>query len=160
MLQVIIGGFLAILGGLAATWHQARNARKIRIGEILAEKEIEARRRAHNEIIRLRSDLLQCDNKQVLDRMDSDISWIVDLRPYLSSLFYDNWMSIRGSLKQATTLEDTLKDLEGPQQRTDLVNKLSKYKPHCEKLAYEALAELERVMGLKPKELKYPPESE
>ena len=139
----IIGGVFAIAGGFVASWYQAKNARRIRTSEILAEKEVEARRRAHNEIIRLRSELLQCDNKEVLQRMDSDISWIVDLRPYLPPVFYDNWMSIRACLRKIPRRTDT-----------------TKWEEHCEKLADKALEELERVMNLKPKELKYPPESE
>ena len=159
ILAHVVGGVLATMGGIAAIWYQAKKAREIRIDEIMAEKQVEANREAHKRIVLLRSNLMQQCNREVLKYMDDRIAWILDHRPYLPALFYNNWMSIRGSLRQATTLEATLKDLEGPQQRTGPLDKLDKYTPHCEKLADEALDELERVMGLKPVELKYPSES-
>ncbi len=156
---IIIGAVLAILGGIAATWYRARKTRQIRIDEIMAEKQVEANREAHKRIELLRSSLMQQCNREVLKYMDDRIAWILDRRPYLPALFYNNWMSIRASLREATILEGTLEELKGPQQRTGPLDKLHKYKPHCEKLAGEALAELERIMDLEPVELKYPSES-
>ena len=159
ILAHVVGGILATMGGIAAIWYQAKKAREIRIDEIMAEKQVEANREAHKRIELLRSSLMQQCNRKVLTYMDDRIKWMLDRRPYLPALFYNNWMSIRGSLREAATLEATLKEVEDPQRRSGLLDKLDKYKPHCEKLADEALAELERIMDLEPIQLKYPPES-
>ena len=159
IITVLISGSCAVLAAIVAVRYQANNAGKIRREEVKAEKEEEARREALCQVTELISKLVQEGNEQVLQWMDQNIRRIIYHRPYLPATVVDNWMSIRGSLRQAQTFEATLKDLKGPQQRTGLVDRLAEYKPYCEKLADEALAELEHVMGLKPIELKYPPES-
>ena len=105
----VVGGILATMGGIAAIWYQAKKAREIRIDEIMAEKQVEAKREAHKRIELLRSRLMQQCNRDVLTYMDDRITWMLDRRPYLPALFYDNWMSIRSSLREATTLEATLR---------------------------------------------------
>lgn len=69
MIEVIIGGLLAIIGGMVATWFQAKNARRIRMDEIIAEKKIAANNEAHIRIKTIESMLIQATLKELKDKM-------------------------------------------------------------------------------------------
>ncbi len=148
--QVVIGGLVAIFGGFLATWYQATKARKIRIDEIMAEKQVEAWRQAHNRITRLKSMMIQRSNKDVCEWIGENEEWFFTSIPFLPNKFVNKWLSIRKYWRRATRLSDSPQGDYDEEKRSTVIDEICECESHCEKLAEEALAEIERNLGIEP----------
>lgn len=62
----MLGGLLAILGGLVATWIQSRNARKKRMEEITAERKVSANAQAYSHAKAIQSTFSQASPPKAL----------------------------------------------------------------------------------------------
>lgn len=158
---IIIGAVLAILGGIAATWYRARKTRQIRIDEIMAERQVEACRQAYKRIKYLSSMMIQCSNEDVMKYINENEEWFFDMRLFFPGTFSGKWLSIRKYWRSATRMHERLP--EGgldEQKKTDNINKITDYESHCEKLAEEAIAEIERKLNIGPIQYEAPSDTE
>jgi len=150
MIPVLAGGFLTILGGMIATWYQAKNARRIRMDEIIAEKKVTINQEAYSRIVEIISMLtqstLQETNRKILEYED----WFFESRLFLPGKFPDKWRSLRLGLFKALMLQ---------KKSPKTADEVTKLKEHLDKLAEEAREEIYKEMKLERIEVEYPPKS-
>ncbi len=139
MLQVIVGGVLAILGGIAGVWIQARYARKIKMDEIIAEKKIEANREAYNRIKMIEAMLIQATLEDVKKKLDEDSDWFFNARLFLPADFPGKWLSIKSNLIKAIGLQ---------RQLPQTADELTKLQERLRKLKDEAIDTIYKDMNL------------
>jgi len=138
MLQVTVGGLLAILGGMIGMWYQARNARRIRMDEIIAERKVKANAEAYRRMKTIESMLIQASPEETLKKILDDEDWFFGERLFLPGKFPDKWLSIRNGLSKALRL----------QGRTEKADELSKLEDELSKLAEEAILEIYEEMNI------------
>lgn len=151
MLQVLVGGLLAILGGILGMWLQARYTRRIRMDEVTAEKKITTNAEAYTRMIKIASMLRQSTNEETYSIIIDDQSWFFNARLFLPGKFPNKWISIRNGLSKALRLE---KMLSGNQT---LADELTELETHLDKLADEAINEIYKEMNLPKIEIELPP---
>ena len=139
MLQVIIGGLLAILGGMIGMWLEARNARRIRMDEIIAEKKVIANGEAYTRIETIASMLIQSSYEDVNEKFCEYEEWFFNTRLFLPGKFPDKWLSIRAGVSKAVRLQKQLP------KRADEFARLEDY---VNDLANEAMDEIYKEMKL------------
>jgi len=113
MLETLIGGLLAIVGGWSATWYQLRNARKNRMDEIIAERKVTANAQAYAYAKDIQSSLIQNDLPDTLQRILSREAWFFNNRLFLPGTFPAKWLSARNDLQKLIRWQqDTTKTSE------------------------------------------------
>lgn len=138
MLQVIVGGLIAILGGIIGMWFQAKNARRIKMDEIIAEKKVEVNAEAYKRMKVISSMLVQTSTEETLKKILNEEEWFFNVRLFLPGKFPDKWLSIRNGLSKAQRLQ-------GIPEKTD---ELSELEGELPKLAEEAILEIYKEMNL------------
>ena len=139
MIQVIIGGILATLGGMVGIWFQAKNARRIRMDEIIAEKKIQADNEAYIRIKTIEAMLIQSDLEEVKGKFYEYDEWFFNTRLFLPGKFPDKWLSIKSNLIKAIGLKRKLPN--STKELTELETYLSELKD-------EAIDEIYKEMKL------------
>lgn len=139
MIQVIIGGILATFGGMIGIWFQAKNARKIRMDEIIAEKKIQANNEAYIRIKMIEAMLIQADLDDVKSKFYEYDEWFFNTRLFLPGKFPDKWLSIKNNLIKAIGLKRSL---------PDSATELTKLEDYLDKLKDEAIDEIYKEMEL------------
>jgi hypothetical protein len=140
MLPVLIGGLCAILGGFLSTWYMAKNARKIRMEEIIGEKQVEIYKEALSAIGYLNTCLLLGTTEDSQDFIEQHEKWFWDSRAFLPQKFADNWVSIKLSLRQRARMQKSHKD----------ESDITKIELHIGDLAEEARKEILNILNLQP----------
>lgn len=149
MLNVLLGGLLAILGGLIGMWLQARYARKIKMDEVTAEKKVAANAEAYTRMKVIESMLPQATLKATLKQILEYEEWFFNTRLFLPGRFPDKWLSIRNQLTKAVRLEESLEsDTTG-----ESAERLETLEAKLRKLAAEAIVEIYNDMNLERIEL-------
>lgn len=139
MIQVIIGGILAILGGMLSMWFQAKNTRRIRMDEIIAEKKINANNEAFIRIKTIESMLTQSSLKETGSKMQEYEEWFFKSRLFLPGEFFNKWLALKFGISKANRIVIELpKDAE----------KLSQLEMNLTKIAREAIDEIYKEMKM------------
>jgi hypothetical protein len=149
MLNIILGGILAILGGIIGTWLQSKYARKIRMNQIIAEKRVTANEEAYVRMKIIESILHQGDLKIALAKIAKDQEWLIRSRLYLPGRFPDMWFEIRNTLDSALELERKLSISD----KEKAFNEIQKVKKRLQQLSHDSIIEIYKDMKLKPIEL-------
>lgn len=147
MLQVLIGGLLAILGGMVSLWFQAKNARRIRMDEIIAEQKIQANNEAYIRIKTIEAMLIQSELEDVKNKFYEYDAWFFNTRLFLPGKFPDKWLSIKSNLIKAIGLKRRL-----PDSATELGN----IEAYLSKLKDEAIDEIYEEMNLRDMQIEEP----
>ena len=147
VLLVVLGGILSTLGGAIAISLQAKQARRIRMDELIAEKKIEANQQAYTRIKTIASMLVQSTTKDVRSKMHEYEPWFFDSRLFLPGEFPNKWLSIRLGLDKLLMLEE--KTPSTAEEATQLYMRLRD-------LAAEAIQEIYGEMKLKRLEVPIP----
>lgn len=150
MLQVIIGGLLAILGGFVATYYQAKKARKIRMDEIIAEKKIQASAEAFTKFTELKGVTTRGTTKAAVQAMESQKEWLFNNRLFLPGEFYSKWFSLRKVLHNIECVEEDLEAPKDAQDKQQLITKKMDLKNSAERLLSEAEKEILKEMDVSP----------
>ena len=144
MLNIILGGLLAILGGIVGAWLQAKYARRTRMDQIIAERAVDANTGAYVYMkdieAKLTQDTLQNTYKAILKQQE----WLIRSRLYLPGRFPDKWFTIRNKLGKAARLERQLPKT-GSQQIADELGRLEE---KLSRLVEEAIVEIYKEMKL------------
>jgi len=144
MLKVLLGGLLAILGGLIATWYQAKKARKIRMDEVIAEKKVTANAEAYAKMKDIQSQLALSTLQDVLKVLLENESWLFGNRLFLPGKFPDKWLTIRNNVNEAMKLE----------KQPEKADELAYLKKVLPKIANEAIDIIYKDMELERIEVK------
>lgn len=139
MIQVMLGGLLATLGGMIGLWFQAKNARRIRMDEIIAEKKIQANNEAYIRIKTIEGMLIQAELEDVKKKLYEYDEWYFNTRLFLPGKFPDKWLSIKNNLIKAIGLKRNL---------PDSATELTKLEAYLDKLKDEAIDEIYKEMKL------------
>lgn len=100
MWDTLLGGLLAILGGLVATWLQSRNARQNRMEEITAERKVTANAQAYTRAKAIQSSFIQASPEATLSLILDHEEWLFESRLFLPGKFPAKWLSIRNDLNK------------------------------------------------------------
>ncbi len=139
MLEVVIGGILAILGGIAGVWIQARFALDIKMDEIVAEKKVQANQEAYSRIKTIEAMLTQATLEDVKKQFYEYDDWFFNTRLFLPDNFPDKWLSIKSNLIKAIGLQREL---------PATADKLSNLEERLRKLKDEAIDAIYHDMNL------------
>ena len=150
MLQVIIGGLLAILGGFVATYYQAKKARKIRMDEIIAEKKIQASAEAFTKFTELKGVTMLGTTKAAVQAMEGQKEWLFNNRLFLPGQFYSKWFSLRKVLHNIQSVEEDLEAPKNAQDKQEPITKKMDLKNSVERLLSEAEKEILKDMNVSP----------
>lgn len=138
MIEVIIGGILAILGGMVSIWFQTSRARKNRMEEIIAEKKVQINAEAYSRMKEIEAMLIQESPKNTLKTIIDHEVWFLNTRLFLPGKFPDKWLSIRKGLNKAVRLEG----------QPDKVDELTKLEKDLSNIAEEAILEIYEDMKI------------
>ena len=150
MLQVIIGGLLAIAGGFVATYYQAKKARRIRMDEIMAEKKIQANAEAFTKFTELKGATMVGTTKAAVGAIESQMEWLFKNRLFLPGEFYSKWFSLRMVLHNIQSVKEDLETEENPQVKEQLITKKTELKKNSQCLLDEAEKEILKDMNVSP----------
>lgn len=139
MFEVIIGGILAILGGIAGVWIQARFALDIKMDEIVAEKKVQANQEAYSRIKTIEAMLTQATLEDVKKQFYDYDEWFFNVRLFLPDNFSDKWLSIKSNLIKAVGLQRGL---------PNTADELSKLEERLRKLKDDAIDAIYNDMKL------------
>ena len=101
----IIGGLLAILGGYFAALWQVKNARKIKMREVAADRTVSASADAYAFIKEVSSLVARSETEKALRRMVEKERWFFRNRLFLPGQFPDKWLTVRNWLAELRNLE-------------------------------------------------------
>jgi hypothetical protein len=107
MLDTLLGGFLAILGGIVATWYSAKNTRKSRMEEVIVERKVSANAEAYSSVKDIQSHFTQSSATQTLALIHQHENWFFNNRLFLPGEFPAKWLSVRNDLQIYCRLEVT-----------------------------------------------------
>jgi hypothetical protein len=152
MLEIIVGGALAISGGIIGTWLQARFSRRAKMGEILAEKRVNACEEAFKRMLDIRASMWGDRIENAAIKFEENANWFVENRLFLSGKFSGAVSGLRLSLSKAARLARIIGKEPGfhesPEKENEMIDKLTETETRSNRLADEALDELLRDMGL------------
>lgn len=94
----MLGGLLAILGGLLATWYQVKNVRKIKMEEIRAERKITANAQAYAYIKEIESSFIQNGPVATRNLVADREQWFFENRLFLPGKFPSKWLQTRNDI--------------------------------------------------------------
>jgi hypothetical protein len=145
ILAAIVGGLIAIAGGLVAAWFQLRIARRARMHAIIAEKKVKANAEAYQYMKDIERSLVQRSDEETLLLLKERDGWLAANRLFLPGSFPEKWASLRITLQWLVG-----SSVEGPRD-PDRAHRLRMKALH---LAKEALAEIYQDMGIEETERK------
>lgn len=99
MLDTLLGGLLAILGGLGAIWLQLRYTRKNRMNELMAERKVTANAEAYRYAKEIET-FPQRSAQEILALILEREEWFFNNRLFLPGKFPAKWLSIRNDLQK------------------------------------------------------------
>ena len=138
MLKILLGGLLAILGGLIATWYQVKKMRKIRMEEVIAEKKVDANNEAYIRIKNIVLQLAQSTLQDVQRIFKENETWFFSNRLFLPGKFPNKWITIRNKVHEAIRLE----------KQPEKANELALLKKALINTANKAIDEIYKEMEL------------
>ena len=102
MLEVLLGGALSIVGGFVAANIQSRQAQKIRMSEVVAERKVEMNRQAYVHMKKIQT-IIDANSslEKVRSYMVENEDWFFENRLFLPGLFPDKWFSILRASEQS-----------------------------------------------------------
>ncbi|GKT07171.1 hypothetical protein [Desulforhabdus sp. TSK] len=144
MLNTIIGGLLAILGGFIASWLQMKYSLKVKMNEAIAQKKVTANAEAYSFMKEITSLLGSSKTEKALHQIIERESWFFSNRLFLPGRFPDKWLTVRNGLQRLYELERGTEDDKSriPELRKSL---------NC--TAEEGILEIYKEMNLKPIEV-------
>jgi len=145
ILAAIVGGLIAIAGGLVAAWFQLRVARRARMHAIIAEKKVKANAEAYQYMKDIERSLVQRSDEETLLQLRERDAWLAANRLFLPGSFPEKWASLRITLQWLVG-----SPIEGPRD-PDSAHRL---RMKALRLAKDALAEIYEDMGIKETERK------
>jgi hypothetical protein len=152
MLEIIVGGALAISGGIIGTWLQARFSRRAKMSEILAERRINADEEAFKRILNIGGHILSGGPIEGAEEFEKHANWFLENRLFLSGKLIGILMSLRLSLSKAARLAKIVGKEPGfdesPEKENEMIDELTKTEIRAGHLADQAVNELLRDMGL------------
>lgn len=115
--EILLGGFLTLLGSWTAIWFQLQNSRKLKMEEVIAEKKVEANAQAYSRIKEVEARFQQCSLEDTLKYVLGQEDWFFDNRLFLPGNFAALWMKVRLDLtrlgrKQQSPTATSSKELE------------------------------------------------
>jgi len=144
MLNILLGGILAILGGIAGAWLQAKYARRTRMDQIIAERAVDANSEAYAHMKDIEAKLVQDTLQNTYRTILKQQEWLIKSRLYLPGRFPDKWFAIRNKLTKAVRLQQKLAKTT-TQQTAD---KLTQLEGELKDLVEEAILEIYKEMKL------------
>jgi len=138
MIEIIVGGILATIGGMVGIWLQAKSARKIRMEEAIAEKKVQINAEAYSHMKTISSMLIQASLEDTYKTIIDLEDWFFNARIFLPGKFPDKWLSVRNGLSKA-------KRLEGQPDKSE---ELTKLEQDLSEIAEEAILEIYKDMKL------------
>lgn len=106
LLNVIVGGLLAIAGGIVGAAVQARYARKRRMEEITAERKVTVNGDAYARAKRIETVLIHEGIEASLALMQSHEEWFWSNRLFMPGKFAQIWLDIRNAGSRLVSTED------------------------------------------------------
>ena len=100
MIETLLGGLLAILGGWGSTYFQLRYARKNKMEEVVAERKIEVNAEAYSIIKEIQGAFIQASIEETNKLLFTHEQWFFDNRLFLPGKFPLLWLSIRGNVSK------------------------------------------------------------
>jgi hypothetical protein len=100
MWEILLGGLLAAFGGWGAIWFQAKNARRHKMEELMAERKINADAKAYSWAKRVEAGLIQLDIKDVLNIILKSEGWFFSNRLFLPGDFPAKWLELRNIISK------------------------------------------------------------
>lgn len=105
MIETILGGLLAILGGWGSTYFQLRYAGKNKMEEVLTERKIEVNAQAYSIIKDIQGSFIQASLQDTNRRIFTHQQWFFDNRLFLPGKFPSLWLSIRSNVSKIARRE-------------------------------------------------------
>lgn len=139
ILAAVVGGLIAIAGGLVAAWFQLRIARRARMHAIIAEKKVKANAEAYQYMKDIERSLVQRSDEETLLQLKERDAWLAANRLFLPGSFPEKWASLRITLQWLVG-----SPMEGPRD-PDGAHRL---RMKALRLAKEALGEVYEDMGI------------
>jgi hypothetical protein len=99
MLDTIIGGVLAIAGGLLGTIYAARKVRSNRMEELIAERKVDANAEAYTRAKQIQAMWIQASQEQTEAALLNHEDWFFKTRLFLPGKFPDLWMQVRSDIQ-------------------------------------------------------------
>lgn len=140
LLQVLLGGLLATLGGIIGIRLQAKYARKIKMDEITAEKKVIANAEAYSRIKKIASMFIPSSLEDTLRKILEYEEWFFNNRLFLPGKFPDKWLTLRNGIAKLVRLSKQAS--ADPGEATEIEDKMNQ-------VAEEAIEEIYKEMGLK-----------
>jgi len=150
ILQIAIGGLLAIAGGFAGAWFQAQSTRRVKEAEIMAERRIDACRDALERLITVNTMAVTRGLSSTDAYIVSAEEWFLASRLFLPHPVASTWISLRMAVAGAATMEEGL-------PRTG--EHLEKARHRVARLCKEGMDAVYEGMGVPPPEPE-PPETD
>jgi hypothetical protein len=144
ILHILLGGLLAILGGMIGKRLEAKYARKIRMDQIIAERTVDASAQAYAYMKDIEGRLIQDTLENIYTRVLKREGWLITSRLYLPGKFPDKWFAIRNRLAKAIRRERQL-STTGTQKTVDELQHLEK---ELKRLVEDAILEIYKEMKL------------
>jgi hypothetical protein len=100
MLDTIIGGLLAIAGGVLAQLLTARMVRKTRMDELVAERKVDANAEAYSRAKQIQGMWTQASEEATRAAVLSHEEWFFKTRLFLPGKFPELWMQARNDIQR------------------------------------------------------------
>ena len=105
MVETLLGGLLAILGGWGSTYFQLRYARKNKMEEVVAERKIEVNSQAYSIIKEIQGAFIQGTLEDTNKLLFTHEQWFFDNRLFLPGQFPSLWLSIKVNVSKLARRE-------------------------------------------------------
>ena len=139
MLDTLLGGLLAILGGWGAIWFQTRNTRKNRMAEITAERKVAVNAEAYRYAKQIEAMLIQSSTDETLGKVLSLEEWFFANRLFLPGVFPAKWLTIRNNLSKLSRWQKT---------SSKSAEEISAFEKETQNCVAEAIDEIYKDMNL------------
>jgi hypothetical protein len=99
MWDTIIGGLLAIAGGLVGTIYGSHKVRSNRMEELIAERKVEANAEAYARAKQIQGMWIQASQEATTAAVLGHEEWFFKTRLFLPGKFPDLWMQVRNDIQ-------------------------------------------------------------
>jgi hypothetical protein len=99
LLGALIGGLLAIVGGLIGAIYAARTVRKTRMEELIAERKITANAEAYSALKEIQGLFIQAAPEVTNQALQAREGWFFSNRLFFPGNFPALWLSIRNDIQ-------------------------------------------------------------